>query len=156
MATATAATLTESPARWHAASLRAVNQDIQITQGPSGQWWASSGTRRNVRYMLDVQGNIAVKCGCPAGRNDDAVCKHRAAFYHHIGSTIEAPAFEAKPEAIDPQAALEVARLTYQPAETRPCPRCNGCGVVDNDYLMQYDPCPRCGGERRIAVVHQV
>lgn len=153
MATATAATLTESPDRWQRASLRAINQDIQVTQGPSGQWWASSGTRRNVRYMLDVQGNIAVKCGCPAGRNDDAVCKHRAAFYHHIGVTVDVP---AQPEMIDPQEALMLAIATYEPAETRDCPRCGGCGTVQNEHLMQYDPCPRCAGIGQLPIVHQV
>jgi len=154
MATATATILSETPDRWQRASLRAVDQQIQISQGPSGQWWASSGTRRNVRYMLDVQGNIAVMCGCPAGRNDDAVCKHRAAFYHHIGVTVDVPA--APEPASDPQDALMLAIALYEPAETRECPRCRGCGKVQNEHLMQYDTCPKCAGLGNLPVVHQV
>lgn len=152
MSTATA--LVDSPARWQRASLRAVTQGIQISQGPSGAWWATSGSRANVRYMLDVQGNIAVRCGCPAGRNDDAVCKHRAAFYQHIGVTVEAPV-EVAP-VIDPQDALMLAIALYEPAETRQCPRCGGCGKVPNDHLMQYDTCPKCAGIGNLPIVHQV
>jgi len=73
--------------RWCLAAERAIKEKIRISQiESSGQWIASSGTKFGVSYAVGVTGNIAHSCDCDAANHNDKVCKHRAAFYLHIGA----------------------------------------------------------------------
>jgi uncharacterized Zn finger protein len=39
-----------------------------------------------VAYALAVTGSVAHGCDCLAGQKGNPICKHRAAFYAHIGA----------------------------------------------------------------------
>lgn len=121
-----------SPERWQKAAQRAVAEGIQIRQlAGTGQWIANSGSDAAVAYEIEVTGNIAHGCGCLAGLNDDPVCKHRAAFYLHIGTLNSEP---------EPPA----------PAASSDCPDCRGSGVIYNRDVERagwlYPNCAACGG----------
>ena len=86
MATAIRRPAAPSPARWQRALQRALAEGIQVRQlAGSGGWVATSGTQAGAAYELEITGTIAHGCGCLAGLNGDAVCKHRAAWYFSVG-----------------------------------------------------------------------
>lgn len=108
-----------TPERWRSAVERADSEQIRVFQiASTGQWVASSGSRPGMGYLIEVTGEIAHGCECHAGRNGDPVCKHRAAFYLHIGT------------------------LEFRPQ----CMWCNGSGKVPNEYTEQFEECEPCGG----------
>jgi hypothetical protein len=115
-----------SPERWQRAAARAVAEHIQIRQlAGSGQWVASSGSDPSVAYEVEVTGNVAHGCGCLAGLNDDPVCKHRAAFYLHIGAL----ALDPEP---DPPAPANVVCFRCRGTDAG-CPVCSGNGAAPLD-----------------------
>ena len=75
-----------TPARWQAALRRALAEGVQVRQVVgSGLWVATSGTDAAKAYAVAVSGDVAHGCDCPAGLNDDPVCKHRALWWHLAG-----------------------------------------------------------------------
>jgi len=75
-----------TPDRWQKALARAIAGRVRVAQlGTTGQWIATSGSAALGAYELDVVGNVARGCACPAGEHGDPVCLHRAAYYHAVG-----------------------------------------------------------------------
>jgi hypothetical protein len=138
-------TTTRPADRWIAASHRAINENVSVYQIEStGQWVATSGTKSGVAYALEVIGNVAASCDCPAGAHDK-ICKHRAAFYLLIG---------AIPTTIDALEAEEYARDAAATISPRPCSWCSGRGESFNDYYLERRKCSWCEGTgSRTAVV---
>jgi hypothetical protein len=108
-----------SEERWQAALRRALANGVEIfTVAGSAQLMATSVSRLDVLYPVS-----ATDCGCPAARDRDPVCQHRAAARFILG-------------------------LLDDPREPqpRPCLWCSGRGVVPNDYQQRYDRCVDCAG----------
>ena len=75
-----------TPDRWQSALKRALLAGVQVRQlAGSGQWIATSASDSRAAYELDVAGGFVRACTCAAGEHGDAVCLHRAAFYHAAG-----------------------------------------------------------------------
>jgi uncharacterized Zn finger protein len=71
-----------TPQRWQKAAERAIREGVQIRQvNSNGMWVATSGTRSNIAYVVEVNQGVALSCTCEAGQFGDECCKHRAAFY---------------------------------------------------------------------------
>lgn len=85
MTTATSP-LPDTPVRWHAAGQRAITEGIEVVVESPRRAWATSGSRPNTLYGIDLEGNLATACSCGAARNDDPVCKHRAGYYLLVGA----------------------------------------------------------------------
>ncbi len=116
-------TRTSGLSRWMKAAARAVAEGVENRQlAGSGQWIANSGSDAMVAYEVEVTGNVAHGCGCLAGRNDDPVCKHRAAFYLLIGAIDLTP--EPDPPALG---AAPAVCFRYRGTEAS-CPVCQGVG----------------------------
>lgn len=114
-----------SPERWRAAADRAALEGVEVFQiVGSGQWVATSGTRTGIAYGLAVTGNIAHGCDCPAGQHEDDCCKHRAAFFRHIGAL-------AVVERQNCPDCSGGGYLWYRSGYTEPCGACGGSGTVD-------------------------
>jgi hypothetical protein len=124
--------------RWRQARDRARAEGIVVSQvAGSGQWVATSGTRRGVAYALAVTGNLAHGCECPAGQHEQDVCKHRAAFYDLIG------AFPALTDVLE---AEDLARDAAAIAAPRPCSWCAGRGKSFSEHYLEIRPCGWCDG----------
>lgn len=122
-----------TPDRWQDAARRAVAQGIHVHQvNDSGAWIATSGTNPTGAYTIEVVAGVVRSCSCPAGQNEDAVCKHRAAYLLAAGLlTIDEPA---------------------PPSVT--CTECSGGGVL---YVKAcavagwpFPPCEQCKGTGQI------
>jgi hypothetical protein len=86
MATATRRPRVATPERWQQALARAIAGNVQVRQlSASGAWIATSASDAGTAYELAVTGNVAHGCSCPAGQFDDAVCCHRAMWWHLAG-----------------------------------------------------------------------
>jgi hypothetical protein len=90
---------------------------------------------------MQVMGHVAFGCDCLAGLNADPVCKHRAAFYLHLGAIKLCP--EPDPPAL---------------GVVTDCPACRGCGVLFDRTLERagwlYPPCTACHGTGMITTPH--
>ena len=110
-----------TPERWQLALARALAENIQVRQlAGSGQWIATSGTDAGAAYALAITNGVAHGCECPAGENNDPVCKHRAAFYHAIG------VLDLDPEPVPPA-----------PAAPTPIRRPALCACDGRGYLVR-------------------
>jgi hypothetical protein len=89
-----------TPARWHAAAVRARAEGIQVRQlNDSGAWIATSGTRPDRAYTLEVVNGFVHSCSCEAAAlGNDPVCKHRAAWYLSAGQLALEEAPNEEPE----------------------------------------------------------
>ncbi len=130
-----------TPERWQAALKRALAEGIQVRQlAGSGAWIATSGSDATAAYLVNGQG-----CECQAGEYGDPVCKHRAAYWHALGSLD-----------VDPEPAAVV---TPAPAIIATCLGCGGNGFdpacqghqIARGYLVRC-PCSRCDGTGRLTV----
>jgi hypothetical protein len=75
-----------TPERWQEALKRALEEGVRVNRVQStGQWMATSGTKRNVAYELTVVNGIVHGCSCQAAEFNDPVCKHRARYYYDAG-----------------------------------------------------------------------
>ena len=131
--------------RWISARDRAIKENVHVCQVEStGQWIATSGTKSGVAYAIDVTGNIAHGCDCPAGAAGDPVCKHRAAFYALIG---------AIPCSVDALESEEFARDAAATIACRPCCHCSGRGKAFSEYWLEARDCSWCAGTGSSAAV---
>ncbi len=126
--------------RWQAALRRALAEGIQVRQlAGSGAWIATSGTDAAAAYLVSGNG-----CECQAGEYGDPVCKHRAAYWHVLGSLD-----------LEPEPATSFVDVPV-PA---PCPVCRGTGfdpachghLVEWRYMV-HCPCSACDGAGTAAV----
>lgn len=109
-----------TPERWAKAAHRAITEDIRISQiNADGRWVATSGTRENVAYIVEVTRGIAHSCSCEAGQFGDEVCKHRAAYYILMGM-------------LDPEPPAAPAVICFKCRGTDAhCPVCGGNGTAE-------------------------
>ncbi len=135
-----------TPERWQAALRRALAEGVQVRQlAGSGAWIATSGSDATAAYLVNGQA-----CECQAGEYGDPVCKHRAAFWHALGS------LDLEPEPVAVVAPAPIATcLTcggngFDPACTGhavagmtihcPCFACDGAGTVAVDVVIAERP----------------
>jgi hypothetical protein len=73
------------------------------------------------------EGNVAHGCGCLAARNDEPICKHRAAYWYVKG------VLKLAPEPEPPASAAPIVCWQYsgvRKVNSAACPTCHGAGVA--------------------------
>jgi hypothetical protein len=113
-----------TPERWQRALARGLAEGVTVRQvNDSGAWVATSGTDATMACLLEVTGNVAHGCSCPAGEHDDPVCKHRAAYFILIG------ALDPTPEPDPPAPAAPVVCFSCR-GHAVGCPVCADAGLA--------------------------
>jgi hypothetical protein len=111
-----------TPERWQKALSRGLAESVTVRQvNDSGAWVATSGTDATMAYLLEITGDVAHGCTCPAGQFGDPVCKRRAVYYHLIGVLD----LDLEPDPPAPAVVCFKCRGT-----DAACPVCAGAGIA--------------------------
>lgn len=111
----------ESPARWAKALERSLSLGLEVfVAADTGERFVTSASQLDMLHRSDGD-----RCTCKAGLSGDPVCCHRAAVHFVEGRLAVESDTEPQPVA---------------------CVRCNGSGVMPNDYRQRYDRCDGCNG----------